>query len=99
MPKKTFTLIPQIYRRKPLPGSNQKNPYAARAHPTRPVIVAGGLGMALVVETPLRTAAGRHYHRAGKFQFLLSNNNRSAAIVIPVSTAVVVVPKMIWTLF
>lgn len=51
--------------------------------------------MALVVEITLWATAGRHYHRKGKFQFLLSNNNRPSVVIILVGTAVVVVPEVI----
>ena len=78
-----------------LPVLEPGNSHAAPAHPARFSPAAGGLCVALVVEITPRTAAGRHYHRTGKFQFLLSSNNRSAGVIIPVAVVVVVVTKVI----
>ena len=50
--------------------------------------------MAVVVKTTFRAAAGRHYHRAGEFQALLSRDYRPAGIPFPVAVAVVVVQEI-----
>jgi hypothetical protein len=78
-----------------LPLLEPRNSHAAPTYPARFSPAAGGLCVALVVEISPRKAAGGHYHRTGKFQFLLSNNNGSAGVIIPVVAVVVVVTKVI----
>ena len=71
--------------------------YATSTHLTRDIAGVCGPRMAVAVETTLRTAAGRHHHRAGEFQALFPTDYGPAGVPFPVAAAMVVVPKITTT--
>lgn len=70
-------------------------PYATSTHHCRDPASACGHCVALAVEIAPRKTAGRHHHRAGEFQALLSPDYRPAGILVAVAAALVVVAEMI----
>ena len=79
-------------------ASGKPNPrrivYATLTHLTRDIAGVCRPRMAVAVKTPLRTAAGRHHHRAGEFQALFPADYRLAGVSFPIAAAMVVVPKI-----
>ena len=77
---------------KKFPKNPRGNPYATSTHRFRDI--AGGCGrcVAVVIETTIRAAAGRHYYRAGELQVLLSADDRLTGVPVSIVTAMVVVP-------